>query len=106
MMNETENNRRRRMGISRAAGTATRADLFDAPGYKNLSADSNGNPCVWLNYYFCDTGHVMEEWNDMWSSQCDDECPVCGRSVSPLNSAWIGPGDTVDAEWLSLPEKQ
>jgi DNA-directed RNA polymerase subunit RPC12/RpoP len=37
------------------------------------------------NYYRCvECGH---EWTDMWSVQCDDDCPRCGaRHMSPYKS--------------------
>ena len=37
---------------------------------------------VYRNYYrHCDT-----EWVDAWDSACDDECPVCGKPISPYKS--------------------
>lgn len=38
---------------------------------------------VWRNYYVCANRHAPECWEDVWSCKCDDECPICGASVSP-----------------------
>ena len=27
--------------------------------------------------------HCGEEWDADWDSACDDECPVCGKAISP-----------------------
>jgi len=27
--------------------------------------------------------HCGEEWESDWDSACDDECPVCGKAISP-----------------------
>jgi len=32
------------------------------------------------NHYQCVCGH---EWTDRWSCACDDDCPICGRTISP-----------------------
>jgi hypothetical protein len=34
-----------------------------------------------INYYEC--GPCGIGWADIWSSQCDDDCPSCGRTYSP-----------------------
>src|SRR5437868_1080657 len=37
------------------------------------------------NYYRCD--RCGNEWTDLWSAQCDDDCPHCGaRHMSPYKS--------------------
>lgn len=33
------------------------------------------------NYYFC--APCDHDWEDVWSSQCDDKCKKCGNSYSP-----------------------
>lgn len=38
------------------------------------------------NHYRCDCG---QEWDDQWSCTCDDDCPSCGATCSPRNSAEI-----------------
>jgi DNA-directed RNA polymerase subunit M/transcription elongation factor TFIIS len=40
---------------------------------------------VFRNFYECDDcGH---EWKDIWSCQCDDDCPKCGaRHMTPFKS--------------------
>jgi hypothetical protein len=52
--------------------------------------DTNGDPCDFTNYYFCDDCGV--QWTDYWSCACDDECPNCGHAVSPY--AWDVDGET------------
>jgi hypothetical protein len=47
--------------------------------------DSDGAPCVFSNRYRCDS--CGEEWDDQWSSACDDECPACdARNIGPYES--------------------
>ena len=37
------------------------------------------------NYYHC--AECGREWTDVWSAQCDDDCPHCGaRHMSPHTS--------------------
>jgi hypothetical protein len=48
--------------------------------------DTEGQPCRHVNHYECVCG---ENWTDQWSCQCDDECPVCGRKISPHSSDYI-----------------
>jgi hypothetical protein len=36
------------------------------------------------NYYKCDK--CGQEWEDMWDSTCDDECPNCGTEMTPYES--------------------
>lgn len=37
------------------------------------------------NYYRCP--ECMEEWSDVWTATCDDDCPKCGtRHISPYDS--------------------
>jgi hypothetical protein len=74
----------------------TRADLFNRPSRKtlDLEKDSNGNPCVWLNFYRDAADRCYRE---PWSCQCDDD------GLSPFDSGWIGPDDQAEvALWESL----
>lgn len=84
----------------------TRADLLDCQAWAHMDADSSGNPCVWRNLYACDCSEGLRcAWESDWSCQCDDECPVCGASVSPVESVWIGPSTALArAFWECLPE--
>ena len=47
---------------------------------------------LFRNFYRCATcGH---EWTDVWSAQCDDDCPRCGaRHMSPYKSEDAEEGD-------------
>ena len=38
---------------------------------------------VFRNYYECSCG---TEWDDEWTSMCDDRCPKCNTSISPYTS--------------------
>jgi len=29
--------------------------------------------------------HCGEEWESVWDSACDDECPKCGKPISPYD---------------------
>ena len=84
----------------------TRADLIHHPLFADLYRDTSGNPCVWMNSYSCQACTSEQvDWCDEWSCQCDDECPNCGASVSPVASDWIGPDDPIArALWEMLPE--
>lgn len=35
------------------------------------------------NYYKCT---CKCEWEDVWSSMCDDRCPACNTAISPFKS--------------------
>ena len=89
----------------------TRADLMKHPAFAGLNTDTEGNPCVWLNEYTCaDHG----SWNDDWSCECDDQCPICEADHSPNNGTWLpmclithddgSPADAAYMLWESLPE--
>jgi hypothetical protein len=42
-----------------------------------------------LNEYECPAcGYT---WSDVWTAQCDDQCPGCGIAVEPCNSEVIAP---------------
>jgi len=45
--------------------------------------DGDGELCNFVNHYECTCG---TEWIDRWSCACDDECPNCGKSISPDES--------------------
>lgn len=82
----------------------TRADLAEHPLFSHLENDSDGNPCVYRNRYECHAGHDAVIWHDVWSSACDDECPVCGQSYA-AEPEWIGPADVALAQlWEMLPD--
>jgi DNA-directed RNA polymerase subunit RPC12/RpoP len=49
---------------------------------------------VFRNEYRCDD--CNEEWEDTWSSACDDECPKCGTATSPHESNEVEPHDVDD----------
>ncbi|WP_313479181.1 hypothetical protein, partial [Stutzerimonas kunmingensis] len=37
---------------------------------------------LFVNFY----RHCGAEWQDAWSCQCNDECPVCGAEIEPYRS--------------------
>ncbi len=42
------------------------------------------------NYYRheeCSNGLAIQ-WDSEWSCECDDECPNCGKDISPYKSKW------------------
>jgi predicted RNA-binding Zn-ribbon protein involved in translation (DUF1610 family) len=40
---------------------------------------------LFRNHYRCP--HCDHQWADVWSAQCDDDCPNCGeRHISPFES--------------------
>lgn len=92
--------------VAPAFAGVTRADLAV---FGWLDTDGDGNPCVWESHYRCDGG-VDEpthdaEWSGEWSCQSDDQCPVCGRSVSPHTSTFIPKlPPALEALWRALPE--
>lgn len=55
----------------------------------SVATDSDGNPCYWHNYYYCEECKI--EWDNYWSCQCDDYCPECDVSYTPCDSVWTGP---------------
>lgn len=48
---------------------------------------------IFMNYYHCPCG---EEWTDEWSCTCDDRCPSCNTSCSPVESEKIGEDEDDD----------
>jgi len=47
--------------------------------------DEGEDESTFRNYYRCASCGC--EWTDVWSSQCDDDCPNCGaRHMSPYKS--------------------
>lgn len=39
---------------------------------------------VFRNYYACKRCHV--EWETVWDSMCEDECPKCEKPFTPVRS--------------------
>jgi DNA-directed RNA polymerase subunit RPC12/RpoP len=40
---------------------------------------------LFRNFYRC--ARCSNEWEDVWSAACDDDCPKCGaRHMSPYKS--------------------
>lgn len=87
----------------------TRADLMQHPAFADLGTDTDGNPCVWMNEYSCQSCTSEQiDWTDDWSCGCDDDCPKCGKSHSPNDQTWLPNCDIFGPEkllWQSLPEK-
>jgi hypothetical protein len=47
--------------------------------------DTDGNPCVFVNFYRCE--RCEHEWQDRWSGTCDSDCPNCGDGgYTPVRS--------------------
>lgn len=86
----------------------TRADLMQHPAFADLGSDTDGNPCVWLNSYTCQSCTSEQiDWFDDWTCGCDDDCPNCGESHSPHDQQWLAncdPHDDVGRLWESLPD--
>lgn len=88
----------------------TRAHLMSHPDFAHLLPDTDGNPCVWENHYTCQScSSEQVDWTEVWSCQCDSECPECGADHSPHDSVFLaGTGMTENSQvydlWASLPE--
>lgn len=39
---------------------------------------------IYVNYYECP--YDGTEWQDRWSCQCNDKCPLCGKEIEPYES--------------------
>jgi hypothetical protein len=37
----------------------------------------------WFRNYY---RHCGKEWTDVWNAECDDDCPVCGKEITPYRS--------------------
>lgn len=65
--------------------------LLDGLGAKAMT-ESNTMPEEveprFRNLYF----HCGREWQDEWSSMCNDRCPVCNAEIEPCRSEEIGQG--------------
>lgn len=48
-------------------------------------------PLIWTNHYY----HCGVQWDDQWSCQCNDECPVCYGEIEPYASTENDTGDLV-----------
>jgi hypothetical protein len=55
--------------------------------------DDNDEVIKYINYYRCTDCNT--EWQDEWSCQCDDECPVCATPYSPYMSEDINEQKTL-----------
>ncbi len=55
-------------------------------------------PPAFRNSYQCDD--CGTSWTDVWSCGCDDECPKCGRDISPEESTEIGECACEVLRWL------
>jgi tRNA G26 N,N-dimethylase Trm1 len=44
----------------------------------------DGSNRVFKNYYYCE--RCGEEWDDMWDTSCDDQCPECNAEINPYKS--------------------
>ena len=53
-------------------------------GSENEKVAEQDEPIKYINYYRCDDCNT--EWQDEWSCQCDDECPICAIPYSPYKS--------------------
>jgi rubrerythrin len=50
-----------------------------------VEKDEDEGESTFRNYYRC--ASCGFEWTDVWSCQCDDDCPQCGaRHMSPYKS--------------------
>ena len=50
---------------------------------------------LFRNYYRC--ANCGGEWSDVWSAQCDDDCPHCGaRHMSPYESEDVEEREAAD----------
>ncbi len=38
----------------------------------------------YLNHYQC--SECDQAWTDEWSCACDDDCPMCGTTMTPVES--------------------
>lgn len=56
--------------------------------YLAIGCDFVQFPPVFGNHYACPG--CCEEWDAVWDSGCDDECPNCGlRDISPIDSVQL-----------------
>ena len=50
-----------------------------------IKEDEGEGGSTFRNFYRC--ASCSHEWTDVWSCQCDDDCPRCGaRHMSPYKS--------------------
>jgi hypothetical protein len=59
-------------------------EMIFKPEKKELTPIEQDEPIKYINYYRCEDCNT--EWQDEWSCQCDDECPVCAIPYSPYKS--------------------
>ncbi len=51
-------------------------------------------------YHWAERGR---EWTDLWSAQCDDDCPYCGaRHMSPYKSGTRMTRRRAMTNWIAL----
>lgn len=53
-----------------------------------------------INFYLCD--RCKFTWQDEWDCMCDDRCPECNRSISPLYSIDYSPRQINVSEAFNL----
>ena len=68
------------------AGSAK--DLITVEILPEEATEEEDESC-WTNHYF----HCNTLWDDQWSCQCDDECPVCHAEIEPYASTENETGD-------------
>lgn len=39
-----------------------------------------------IGYFINHYNHCLTEWEDIWSSMCNDRCPVCNKEIGPYAS--------------------
>lgn len=49
------------------------------------------NPDRFTNHYHCT--RCDTQWSDNWSCMCDDDCPKCGLTMTPIDSEENEPCD-------------
>lgn len=71
--------------MSNQQGHAEHTRSYDVIGNQAVLVTKfkNDPPLTFTNYYCCP--RCEEEWQSKWSCACDDECPECGVSSSPVD---------------------
>jgi len=59
------------------------AELFAADDQR-FAGEGERIGVMFTNEYHC--AECDAEWTDQWTCGCDDECPVCGCDISPVES--------------------
>jgi hypothetical protein len=68
-------------------------DLGSEQVIVKLDPIEKDEPIKYINYYRCTDCNT--EWQDEWSCQCDDECPICAVAYSPYMSEDINEQKTL-----------